>query len=399
MPDLSLVSTRLSSLYHTTRLFVLSSLRSPEALFFGFAFPLIFIAIFSAIGQNPSSYTVGVSSASLKDGIVYQTLNSSDLIKLNTTDSDDVLNEQLQKGQLPAIITITDQSNSANTANLSNPANTSTSTEQNNQINQTTPRSQAQPQYRVVLQLSEASPQNARIVNTIIDKILTSLDQQANPNNTYTTQLITQQVSGRAYKQVDFILPGQLSFALMSTAVFGISISLIILRKTHVLKRMAATPSPRWLILSAKVISNSSIALLQSAFIIGIGYFVFDFTLIHGWVTFVQMLAVSVFGLLVFLSFGLLVSSVAQSEEAASPIANVITIPQFILSGAFFPIELLPSWLQNFAKLLPMTFLNDALRVLSFEGGSFDSVAPQLFGLLIWAILIYIPVIILFRWE
>jgi ABC-2 type transport system permease protein len=358
--------TNISRLLRTSRLFLLANLRSPDALFFGFAFPIIFTAIFAFIGQGFGSYTVLLEPDSITEGIVYETLQEIEVIDLDESKNQEEIDDSLNKGQAPASISI----------------------RQDGQL------------FVVDLTTSEAAPQEAQVVESIIGQTISSINQSALSSIAPPlVDLTTNSVSGRAYEAVDFILPGQLSFALLGTAVFGISYSFVTLRKTLVLKRMAATSSPRWVILGAKVLANVVIATLQAGVIIAVGYFFFDFTLVNGWITVFQMLLLSVFGLLVFLSFGLLVSSVARNEEAASPLANIITLPQFILSGSFFSVDVFPDWLRNIAELLPMTFLNDALRIVSFEGGSLDAVLPEILGLVVWAIIIYIPALYLFKWE
>ncbi len=69
--------------------------------------------------------------------------------------------------------------------------------------------------------------------------------------------------------------------------------------------------------------------------IIAIGYFAFGFTLVHGWSTFFEMLFLTAFGVIVFMGFGFVVSGIANSESTIPPIANVITLPQFLLAGTF----------------------------------------------------------------
>jgi len=348
----------------------LANVRNPSMIFFGLAFPIIFIGIFGLIGQGDAQFEVALRQDSLRQSPISQALNEIEAIEITDNRTEEEIDEALLKGQLPAAITIRE-------VTLSGLPN----------------------YYEVLLETSGADQQNAATVRSIIDNLVQSANNPPSQEGFKTVDLQIKEVQGRKYSQIDFILPGQLSFALLSTGVFGTAFSFITLRKTLVLKRMFATPSPRWIILGSKILSSLIVSLIQAVVIIAVGYFFFNFTLVNGWQTFGEMVLLSVFGLLVFLGFGLLVASLANSEDSASPVANLITLPQFILSGAFFPTELFPEFLQPFANALPMSFLNAAMRTVAFEGGGLITVWQPIAWLVVWALVVYIPTIKLFRWE
>jgi ABC-2 type transport system permease protein len=133
--------------------------------------------------------------------------------------------------------------------------------------------------------------------------------------------------------------------------------------------------------------------------ILSIGHFAFKFTLIHGWVTFMELMVLSLLGLLVFMGFGFIVSGLATTESTIPPFANLVTLPQFLLAGTFFPVENFPSWLQPICKILPLTHLNEAMRNIAFEGDHLMQCGSQIGYLLIWGIVLYAIAIKVFRWE
>jgi ABC-2 type transport system permease protein len=104
-------------------------------------------------------------------------------------------------------------------------------------------------------------------------------------------------------------------------------------------------------------------------------------------------------GLVVFMGFGFAVSGIAKNESAVPPIANIITLPQFLLSGTFFSISAFPSWLQPICKVLPLTFLNDAMRKVAFEGAGLLSVSHQIGIIALWGIAVYALAVKVFKWE
>ena len=74
-------------------------------------------------------------------------------------------------------------------------------------------------------------------------------------------------------------------------------------------------------------------------------------------------------------------------------------MPQFLLSGTFFAITAFPAWLQTISKILPLTYLNDAMREVAFEGAGLGGVTHQLLILAAWFIGIYAVAVKTFKWE
>ena len=99
------------------------------------------------------------------------------------------------------------------------------------------------------------------------------------------------------------------------------------------------------------------------------------------------------------MGFGFAVSGIAKNESAVPPIANIITLPQFLLSGTFFSISAFPDWLQPICKALPLTYLNDAMRKVAFEGASLFSVGNQIGIVALWGVAVYILAVKVFKWE
>ena len=346
--------------------------RSPSTVIFSFIFPLIFILVFGFLGSGSKvSVKIAFEAHSDASSNIYQLLKN--LPGINIVEKPiALLNEDLEKGRITAILNI--QKNHAS----------------------------ASPENIIKLRSSEAvNPQNIAILQSIINGLISSLDKARNANIP-TVAIIDpeiKKVKGRTYRTIDFILPGQLGFSLLSTGVFGVAFVFFNLRNTLVLKRFFATPIKRGYIVLGEAISRLVFQLIGSAVIILLGRFVFGFTLIHGLSTALQMLALASIGLIVFMGFGFVVSGIAKSESVIPPLANVFTLPQFLLSGTFFPIDAFPGWLQIISKALPLTYLNDALRKVAFEGAGFSAISHQLSIITIWGIVIYIIAIRFFRWE
>jgi len=359
--------------------------RSPSAVVFSLAFPLIFILVFGFIGGGGISVDVGVTPTCDTANPVYRALSKTAIIRLNKNLSQDELDKDLAKGNLDAVIDI----------------------RKNNKGWTIYPPLSALPNSAAVsvnVQYTTASSKGS-VVKSVLTNILTNINTEAFSRITGKEKLPSfaelkeTTIKGREYKTIDFILPGQLGFSLLSTGVFGTAFVFLSLRITLVIKRFFATPVQRYSIVIGEAIARISFALIGALFIILIGHFAFGFTLVHGAVTVINMLLLSTLGVIVFMGFGFVVSGIAKSESSVPPIANIITLPQFLLSGTFFSINAFPAWLQPISKALPLTYLNDALRKVAFEGAGLFDVTHQIFIMLIWGVIVYALAVKLFKWE
>lgn len=354
-----------------TKASLIAIFRSPSAVAFSFAFPLIFILVFGFFsGGGQVSLRAAFSSDTDTSAYLYKVIHTIPGIRI-VEKPEIELNEDLEKGRLTAIISI--------------------------QKNDT-----ESPDYYIHLKSSEAvSPQNLQVLHAILESVIKKIDKQKYPNAS-TIAVINNQIEkipGRTYRAIDFILPGQLGFSLLSAGVFGVAFLFFSLRQTLVLKRFFATPVSRTFIVLGEGLSRIIFQMITAVVILLVGYYFFHFTLIHGWITFLELLVLSFIGLVVFMSFGFVVSGIAKHESTIPPLANIVTLPQFLLAGTFFPIDNFPSWLQPFCNLLPLTHLNDAMRNVAFEGAHLIDCGKQLGILAIWTVVGYTLAVKVFKWE
>jgi ABC-2 type transport system permease protein len=255
-------------------------------------------------------------------------------------------------------------------------------------------------QYKIKTQTSSAASDQYPILRMALSQTIQNIEEARIPDQ---FKIISVQqlpdLPGREYKMIDFILPGMLGFSLLSAAVFGVAFVFFNLRQTLVLKRFYATPINRKNIVFGEALSRVCFQLMASVVIILVGHFLFHFTLVNGFVTFLEMLILSFIGLVVFMGFGFIISSVAKNESSIPPFANIFTLPQFLLGGTFFSTSAFPIWLRNICEYLPLKQLNDAMRNVAFEGASLMDCGKQIGILSIWGVLIYAVAIKTFKWE
>lgn len=354
-----------------TRASLRAIFRSPSAVIFSLAFPLIFILVFGFIGGSGKvSFKISIDKTSDTLNPVYLSLKSIPGINIvNKTEVE--TREDLEKGRLTAVVSITKN------------------------INPSVP-------YLINIKSSESvNPQNLQVLQSILNSIIAGIDKKLYPDApTYATiNQDIKKIQGRTYRTIDFILPGQLGFSLLSAGVFGVAFLFFNLRQQLVLKRFFATPIKRSYIVLGEALSRVIFQVTTAIIIIGIGHFAFDYTLVYGFLTFLEILVLSFLALIVFMGFGFVVSSLAKNESSIPPFANLFTLPQFLLAGTFFSIDVFPTWLQPFCRVLPLTHFNDAMRQIAFEGAHLADCAKQIGILSLWGIAIYALAIKVFKWE
>lgn len=347
-----------------------SILKSPSAIVFSIAFPLIFILVFGFLGNGGghASIKVAVAPGSDTSGKLYAILSNVPELKWVKGDSA-LINKKLKEGELTATIAIIQNADSI------------------------------QPRYNILLHAASSQMASIPQLKAIINAVVQTMDPEISSRSMALASIKVEESKVREFKMIDFILPGQLGFSLLAGSVFGTAFVFFNLRQTLVLKRFFATPVRREFIVLSEGISRMIFQLLGASIIIAVGHFVFGYTLVNGIITFLELISLSALAILVFMGFGFIVSGIAKSDATIPPFANMITLPQFLLAGTFFSIDNFPKWLQPFCKALPLTYLNDAMRKIAFDGASFWDVKVDILLLLLWGVVLYVIAGRVFKWE
>jgi ABC-2 type transport system permease protein len=202
--------------------------------------------------------------------------------------------------------------------------------------------------------------------------------------------------NGRNQGYTDFLIPGIIALSVMQTGLFTVLYTFVHLRQRGILRRLKATPLRATDFLAAQVGTRLILAAAQTLILMLIALLVFRIH-IYGNVGWVLLLAV--LGAAVFLALGFAISGSTGSVESAAPIANLIGLPMIVLSGVFFSRGGMPGWLHGITDLLPLTYLVDALRHISYDGYGLLDIRTDLLGLLAWLAVSGVLAVRLFRWE
>ena len=197
-------------------------------------------------------------------------------------------------------------------------------------------------------------------------------------------------------RYIDFVVPGLLGMNLMGSAMWGLGFSIVDARQKKLLKRMVASPMPRWQFLASFLLSRLMLLIIEVAVFLGFSRLVFGVPFRGSlW----ELALLCVLTSLAFSAIGLLVSSRARTMEAVSGLMNLVMLPMWILSGIFFSATRFPAVIQPLVRALPLTAAIDALRGNMLQGMSLGQLAAPVAILLAWAAAAFAVSLRIFRWR
>lgn len=155
----------------------------------------------------------------------------------------------------------------------------------------------------------------------------------------------------------DYFVPGFIAAFIMTNGIIGATTTISEYRRNGQVKRLAATPLPKISWILGNVLEQTALAFVLTGVMIALGWVLFDVRLVPD----VYALSLVFVGAVAFCSVGMVLGGAIKDVEAASGAGNAIAFPMMFLSGAFWPIEQMPEYLQGVAKVLPLHYFHDGL--------------------------------------
>jgi ABC-2 type transport system permease protein len=196
---------------------------------------------------------------------------------------------------------------------------------------------------------------------------------------------------------VDFLVPGILALAVMSTSMTALSIGTGFERGYGVLKRLGSTPLGRPRLLAAKILAVLAVEVLQAGVLVGVGYLL-------GWnpggpgsgALVGEALVAMVLGTLAFGGAGLILAGTLKPLVNLA-VVNALFVVLLLLGGMLVPLAKLPHWLAELSRLLPAGALADALH--GTLGHGVPVTTRDWVVLTVWAVGAPVAAALTFRWE
>jgi ABC-2 type transport system permease protein len=190
-------------------------------------------------------------------------------------------------------------------------------------------------------------------------------------------------VYGADAEFMDFFVPGIMAFVVYLITTLLTLVTFVGERTSGTLDRILATPLTEREVVMGYAVTFSIVGTGQALLLLVIGILVFKITVVGN-----ILLAFLVIALLAVVSqaLGILLSSTAKREAQAIQILPFVILPAFLLSGIFWPVEAIPTWLRPLSYLVPPTYAVDASRSVMLKGWGISSIWIDIVALMAMAL-------------
>ncbi len=165
-------------------------------------------------------------------------------------------------------------------------------------------------------------------------------------------------------RMADYYLSGYIAAFIMTNGIIGVTSTVSEYRRNGTLKRLAATPLSKTSWIMANIAQQTLLAVLLTLLMVFLGKFIFNTQEIPNVFAWLLIFV----GAITFCSIGMVLGGIIKDVEAATGLGNAIAFPMMFLSGAFWPVEIMPDYMQSIAKILPLYYFHQGLRsIMTFN--------------------------------
>jgi len=182
-----------------------------------------------------------------------------------------------------------------------------------------------------------------------------------------------------------FLVPGLIAYIAMLTAVISTALSIVREKEVGTMEQVRMSPVGPLAYVIGKTVPYFCVSLASSMGIVALAMLLFDLPMRGSWA--MLLLSVSLF-LIGALAFGLLISTMAETQQVAFQLALLTSyLPTLMLSGFIFPISSMPTFLQVITHIVPARYFLVALRGVVLKGVGLEVFWRDLMALVIFATL------------
>ena len=351
---------------YLTKVFIQIFLRNKQYIVFSLILPLLILAIVGLNDGENDPIEIGIvnnSKSNLSQQFVDQ-LTSNNLFNI-IQGSEETLRNELVNGDLMIVLII--------------PSAMDDKVKSSN----------------IKLLVDKSQTQFIQTIEPILNQSLLSIEREITGRASM-FNLVIEDVKSRTLSYIDFLLPGIMAFMLMNLSIAGSGFNVVEFRRRGILKRLFVTPIKPIDFVLAIVIARMVIVLGQLSIIFGFALAILDANIVGNVVSLYFVIMLSV---LMFLTLGFSIGSLAKTQESVGVLATIFIYPQLVLSGIFFPIETLPEYIHPFAELLPLSLVADAMRSIANDGLELIDIYANFIGIGIWIVIGMLISTKLFVWK
>ena len=179
-------------------------------------------------------------------------------------------------------------------------------------------------------------------------------------------------------------MPGLIGFILMLTAVLSTALSVVREKERGTMEQLRVAPLRTWELIVGKTLPYLGISLIATVIILVAARLLFG-VVIRG--PYLDLFVAMLLYLVGALGFGLLISTIADTQVLAFQVGLIASmLPAILLSGFIFPIRIMPGWLQLVTYLVPARYFLVILRGIILKGEGLATYWPQVGALVLYAL-------------
>ena len=264
-------------------------------------------------------------------------------------------------------------------------------------------------QGNITIMTDQSNPQMSTMMQGVLTRIIEQLGAQLaehNLNQTYNVSLEEAPAVLKPYNvetrgivpgnpnYFEFVAPGIMAMVVMMSLMTGLPHAISYEKDMGTLDGMLVAPTSRWAIILGKVMAQTTRGLIQGFIIFLLSVLLFG-VVIHGSILLVVLLILlTVFS---FVGLGILITSFADREETATMVMMTLMFPMMFLSGVFFPIQQMPSFMQTLANFLPLTYAASAMRKVMVLGAGTSAIFTDVIVLAVFGSVLLTIAVPLFK--
>jgi ABC-2 type transport system permease protein len=204
----------------------------------------------------------------------------------------------------------------------------------------------------------------------------------------------TQGVVEGSSSYFEFIAPGMMMMTVMMSVMTGLPGAITMERELGTLDGVMVAPINRLSIILGKTLAQMARGLLQGVIILLLAVTLFGVT-IQG--NILLVLGLLLLGVYSFVGLGITLTSIAKDQETATMIMTTVMFPMMFLSGIFFPIKMMPGFMQTISSFLPLTYASDAMRKVMVLGADVTHISTDLIILVVFGAVMLAIAVPLFK--
>lgn len=379
-------------------------LRSKGTLFWSFAFPVLLILLFGAIfSGGGGKYTLYVKNYDYENGefianilknstenfypignftniydTIYSQFNSSGVVRIKVIGKDfarnsEELDEYIKKHKIKAIMII--------------PQNYGF------KLGNAIAKENASLAENITLMLDPSDTQANNVITSVVTQFMSQSNLFISGGENF-FRFNTKSIIQERYEFIDFFVPGVIALTVMTNNIFGSIERNTKYRKNGILRKLSTTPITRGEWIMAKMFFMLFLSFISTFIILSVGIFVWGVSVKINIYAFLLIISTS----FAFSGIGMIITRFVKEEETASSAGSAITFPMMFLAGTFFPLEMMPSFLQTIAKFLPLYYVNEGLRDAMIVGDSYGALVNTLI-IFTFAIIVFAIGVVITKWK